>query len=117
LPQAILTSAQRSWVDRVLPHLSIAEHFAADRIITAEDVAHHSKATSRLPFQAAARALDLPYGSLIMVEDNSNNLKTAKELGMTTVLITHSHHVQPASHIDFYVPKAYDVFNLLPPRV
>lgn len=114
LPQAILTSALREWADQVVKHLDLHYHFPATHIIALEDAGYQSKALSRHPFDLASVALGLPLDVLMMVEDNANNLKMAKDLGLVTVLVTHGipPHAQ-ASHVDFVVNKAYDVFGLI----
>jgi FMN phosphatase YigB (HAD superfamily) len=113
IPQVILTSALRIWADAVVAHLTFDLHFPPDRIIALEESDYQSKSLSRLPFDLASKALGLPLETLVMVEDNINNLAMAKSLGLTTILITHGQPHDGAEHVDFVVNKAYDVFELI----
>ena len=113
IPQVVLTSAKREWASRVLERLALDAHFTGSRVVTLEDAGYESKAASRIPFDLAATAIGYPLSQLVMVEDNPNNLKMAKDLGMATVLVTHGAGAHDATHIDFVVNKAYDVFSLI----
>lgn len=114
IPQVILTSAHRDWARRVIERIRLDAHFPDQRVIVIEDSDYKYKSNSRIPFERAAEVIGLPVASLIMVEDNINNLVVAKELGMGTVLVTHGDvPAVPADHVDFIVNKAYDVFTLI----
>jgi phosphoglycolate phosphatase-like HAD superfamily hydrolase len=114
IPQALVTSALREWAEQVLAHLRLDLHFPADRIIALEDADYQSKALSLRPYELASAALKLPLEALVMVEDNVNNLKMAKDLGLATILVTHGDALpEHPVHVDFVVNKAYDVFDLI----
>ncbi len=114
MAMAILTSAHKKWAGPVLRHIGLDHLFPEERVIAYDDTSGELKSHSETPFRMAAAALNLPPAQLVMVEDTAANLIIAKELGMTTVLVTHGDtSVTPGAHIDFVVSKAYEVFSLM----
>jgi putative hydrolase of the HAD superfamily len=108
IPQVIATNASRTWANRVLNRLNIADIFAPHHIIAMEDVNYIPKARAPDAFQKAVDIMGVPPQNILVVEDMSRNLKTAKSLGMVTMLISPA----PSSenYIDHHVP---DVQKLL----
>ncbi len=84
LIKVVFTNSSREHATRVIDLLGIRHHF--DRIIDVRDVGYESKPQP----SAYQRACDL-LGALpeecVMVDDNTRNLRPAKALGMTTVLV------------------------------
>lgn len=115
-PIAILSSGICEWVVPTLEYLGYDRFFKTDRVITYNKTKGALKSTSEVPFLMAADALGLPVCDLVMVEDHVANLVVAKELGMTTVLITHGKATDPRDYpyIDYIVPKVYDIPAVLP---
>lgn len=116
---AIVTKSNMPWARRVLKQIDLEAAFP-EAFITAcadfiETQPEFSKAHSTLPYQ---HTLDrhgwLPQHT-VMVEDTQHNLKHAKALGLTTVLV---HSTEPQAEYTDYVfgtPEAFlDYFN--PPK-
>lgn len=86
LPQrkAIFTNGSTCHAGRVLAALGITDHFEAVFDIR---VADYLPKPYPEPYHAVLAALSVPAQNCIMVEDSRENLRTAKRLGMTTVLV------------------------------
>lgn len=86
LPQAkvIFTNSCRSHTDRVLDALGIADLF--DQVFDIR-VADYMPKPYLLPYHRVLGHLGLTGSQCIMVEDSVANLKPAKDLGMTTILV------------------------------
>ena len=86
LPQrkAVFTNGSRAHAERVLQALDIRGHF--EEIFDIR-VANYLPKPQRDPYQAILDRLALPARDCVLIEDSHANLKTAKELGMTTVLV------------------------------
>jgi putative hydrolase of the HAD superfamily len=86
LPQhkAVFTNGSTCHADRVLSALGIADQFASVFDIR---VADYLPKPYPEPYHAVLAALDVTARNCIMVEDSRENLRTAKRLGMTTVLV------------------------------
>ncbi len=110
----ILSSGARGWADPLLCHLKLDHFFDPRHVLTYHDTKGHLKATSPEPFQMIAERMIRPLNALVMIEDSSENLVIAHDLGMKTVLVTHGkvQNTTP-SHIDFTIDKAYHVFDLI----
>jgi len=111
LPHAIITNASRHWAHRALNHLGLRDFFPDDHIIPLEDSAFEPKARSRKPFEMACAKLNLKTADVLMVEDTARNLKVAKDMGMTTVLIHHGH--KPEAEQDFIDLEFSDTVSLM----
>lgn len=110
----VLTSAHKSWALPVLRHIGLDHLFPSTHIIAYNDTDGALKSGSEKPFRMAAEALSAKPEQLIMVEDTPANLVIARDLGMTTVLVTHGAQMkEKPSAVDFIVDKAYDVFHLI----
>jgi putative hydrolase of the HAD superfamily len=86
IPQekVIFTNASREHAERVLDQLGIRHHFA--RIIDVRDMDYESKPQPRA-YRRVCEILGVEPQECVLVEDNLRNLRPAKELGMTTILI------------------------------
>ncbi len=95
-------TAEHGW--RVLRALDVVEHF--DQVIGIEDVGWRNK-PRRDAFEDALSHLGAAGPECIMVEDSARNLRPAKELGLTTVLVD----AEPDEDgvVDFVVESVLDV--------
>lgn len=84
LPKAIFTNGSRNHAGRVLHHLGIADQFVDIFDIR---VANYLPKPFRDPYVSVLDRLGLSGPDCTMVEDSADNLKTAKALGMRTVLV------------------------------
>jgi putative hydrolase of the HAD superfamily len=86
LPQrkAVFTNGSTCHADRVLAALGIADQFETVFDIR---IADYLPKPYPQPYQAVLAALGVPPERCTMVEDSRDNLRTAKQLGMTTVLV------------------------------
>ncbi|MEE8391055.1 MAG: pyrimidine 5'-nucleotidase [Anaerolineae bacterium] len=106
LRKAIYTNgtAEHGW--RVLQTLEVADHF--ERVIGIEDVGLRNK-----PYLDAYEQMLALLGArgaeCIMVEDSARNLRPAKALGMTTVLVGAEPDEDEAGSVDFVVESVLDV--------
>jgi len=80
----VFTNGSRGHAERVLAALGLAEHF--EDIFDIRIAAYQPKPCPD-PYHGVLAALGLGADRCIMVEDSLDNLSTAKELGMTTVLV------------------------------
>ncbi len=102
-PKAILTNASTEHAHRVLTRLGVAHHFP---IIV--DIRAMNFETKPLPqaYDALLRRISVPAAECIIVEDSVRNLRLAKALGMTTLLVGDGHDPDPA--IDYRVDTILD---------
>ncbi len=86
LPQekVVFTNASREHAAKVLELLGISRHFA--RVVDVRDVQYVSKPQPEA-YQRICAILGVQPEECLIVEDNVRNLRPAKALGMTTVLI------------------------------
>ncbi len=86
LPQrkAVFTNGSSCHAERVLAALGIADQFEAVFDIR---VANYLPKPYPAPYQAVLAALGSAAADCAMIEDSRENLRTAKELGMATVLV------------------------------
>ena len=86
LPQrkAVFTNGSSCHAERVLDTLGIADRF--ERVFDIR-VANYLPKPFLEPYQAVLAALGIAADDCTMVEDSRDNLRTAKQLGMTTVLV------------------------------
>ncbi|MBN1135786.1 MAG: pyrimidine 5'-nucleotidase [Anaerolineae bacterium] len=89
IPQTkvVFTNSSREHATRVLALLGIRRHF--ERIIDIRDVGYESKPQATA-YQLACDLLGVLPEECVMVDDNTRNLRPAKALGMTTVLVLDS---------------------------
>lgn len=86
LPQrkAVFTNGSSAHAERVLQVLDIRSQFEAIFDIR---VAGYLPKPFHDPYRAVLDRIGLAAGDCVMIEDSSANLRTAKELGMATVLV------------------------------
>jgi putative hydrolase of the HAD superfamily len=86
LPQrkAVFTNGSAGHAERVLAALGIRDQFECVFDIR---VANYLPKPYPAPYQAVLTALGVTPQRCTMIEDSRENLRTAKELGMTTVLV------------------------------
>jgi putative hydrolase of the HAD superfamily len=82
--KVVFTNASREHAERVLDILGVAHHF--ERIVDVRDVAFESK-PQLAAYRRICEIIDIPPQECLLVEDNVRNLRPAKALGMTTVLV------------------------------
>ncbi|MFP4098298.1 MAG: HAD family hydrolase [Alphaproteobacteria bacterium] len=110
IPTAIATHGNLEWTAFTLEKTGIAALFDRETIVTKDDVPE-GKSVSTKMFEEALDRLGAPQTQdskkrgigYIMVEDTPKNLKNAKDLGMTTVLIS------PDFEPDADMPEYVDV--------
>jgi putative hydrolase of the HAD superfamily len=106
IPQdkVVFTNASREHAERVLALLGIEQRFS--RIVDVRDVAYQSK-----PQQAAYRRicalLDVEPQECVLVEDNARNLKPARKMGMTAILVGDGTHDQDIA--DYTIERIEDI--------
>ena len=94
IPQTkvVFTNSSREHATKVLDLLGIRHHF--DRIIDVRDVGYESK-PQLTAYQQACALLGILPEECVMVDDNTRNLRPAKALGMTTVLVVDGNGPSP----------------------
>jgi len=90
--KVVFTNSSREHAARVLDLLGIRHHF--DRIIDVRDVDYESK-PQPTAYQQACALLGILPEECVMVDDNTRNLRPAKALGMTTVLVVDGNGPSP----------------------
>lgn len=96
LPKAIATSSRRPFVDRVLAPFRLEHRF--EFILSSEDV-RNGKPDPEI-YLSAARRLDLPPSSMMVLEDSENGCRAAVAAGAFAVAVPgdHSrHHAFPGA--------------------
>jgi putative hydrolase of the HAD superfamily len=86
LPQrkVVFTNGSRQHAERVLAALGVADQFEA--LFDIRIAAYRPKPYPE-PYRRVVASLGLPASRCVMVEDSPENLRTAKALGMRTVLV------------------------------
>lgn len=84
----MLTHSNADWAGRAVDHIGLRPWFPENRILTWEKY-KASKASSVKGFEMAANMLEADPREITFGDDNLRNLKTAKEMGMTTVWASH----------------------------
>lgn len=107
--KVIFTNASREHARRVLDLLGIRHHF--ERIVDVRDIGYESK-----PHPAAYRRtchlLNVRPEECAIVEDSMRNLRPARALGMTTVLVAHDGaHTDDA--VDYCIQRIEEIGNVL----
>lgn len=113
LSHALITHGARDWAQRVLAHLGLTHHFAAENIFALEDMNFEKKHESERPFRAGLDVLRLPPERVVMMEDLVENLVIPHRLGMGTVWLHHGRvpDVIPA-HVDYACANAVDFMRM-----
>jgi len=80
----VFTNASREHAEAVLGRLGIRRHFS--RVVDVRDMNYESKPEPSA-YQRICEMLNVRPEECLLVEDNVRNLRPAKDLGMTTVLV------------------------------
>ncbi len=80
---AVATGSRRIEVERILTRLELAQCFQT--IVTAED--YHQAKPAPDPFLAAARGMDLPPASCLVIEDSPAGVTAAHAAGMPVLAV------------------------------
>jgi len=111
LPSYIFTNGSRCHVDRVVAALGLDGLFAD--VFDIRIAAYQPKPNSD-PYRQVLERLELSGDQCIMVEDQLQNLQTAKQFGMKTVLIGAEEPVMPeCSYVDAHLAKPAEIGTLL----
>lgn len=111
LPCYIFTNGSRCHVDRVVRALGLDGLFADVFDIR---IANYQPKPHPDPYHAVLKKLSLPGHQCVMVEDQQQNLMTAKELGMKTVLVGQPRESQVHSaYIDAHLNHSAEIDILL----
>jgi len=102
LRKAIYTNSSSEYAWRVLRTLGVAEYF--EQVIGIEEVGLRNK-PYRDAYEHMLALLGAQGSECIMVEDAARNLRPAKALGLTTVLVS----AEPDENVDFAVRSVLDV--------
>ncbi len=105
LPQrkVVFTNGSRDHALRVLDRLEITDQF--EQIFDIR-VARYLPKPYTAPYQKVLDSLALPASRCVMVEDSLANLRTAKELGMGTILVGET---GTAPYVDIQIRRAEQV--------
>jgi len=103
LRKVIFTNSSRDHSERVLNVLGIAGQF--EEIFDIR-VANYLPKPSPEPYHAVLEQIGLPAAACIMVEDSPDNLRTAKDLGMGTILVG---SLPGTPHVDVCIPSAGEI--------
>lgn len=103
----ILSNGPVHYVSSVVKHLNMAHYF--DELFGAECMDFHSK-PNILAFRTVLKKINKPIQQCIMIEDSVLNLKTAKQLGMKTIWLSHSLKKPP--YVDFKIRHIRELLTL-----
>jgi putative hydrolase of the HAD superfamily len=114
LPQrkVVFTNASREHAERVLDSLGVRRHF--DHIVDVRDISFESKPRISA-YRRVCQILDLRPEECMLVEDNIRNLRPAKELGMTTVLVGEDGEAD-GSVVDYTIARIEEIADILTRR-
>ena len=109
IPQekVVFTNASREHAERVLEALGIGRHFP--RIVDVRDMDYESK-PQPAAYRRICELLNARPAECLIVEDNIRNLRPAKALGMTTVLVD-GHN--PDSSVDYTIHRIEEIGTVM----
>lgn len=102
-PKAIFTNSDSAHSRRVLDCLELSGHF--DRIVDIRAMKFENKPRPGA-YEALLNAVGAPARQCLLIEDSLRNLRPAKELGMTTMLVGNGLDLDPA--VDYRVKTILD---------
>lgn len=105
--KAIFTNATQEHTQRVLEILGVAHHFC--RVFDIRFLEYISKPDERA-YHRVLEALEAHPEECVIIEDSVANLRPAKAMGMTTVLVDSSHHPPEA---DFTIASVHRLTDIL----
>jgi putative hydrolase of the HAD superfamily len=107
--KVVFTNASREHAEAVLELLGIRRHFV--QIVDVRDVDYESKPQA-VAYQRACQLLGVRPEECVLVEDNVRNLRPAKALGMTTVLVQHDSD-GPDEAVDYAIRRIEEIGDVL----
>ncbi len=111
LPSYVFTNGSRCHVDRVVTALGLEGLFTDIFDIR---IANYQPKPNPDPYRQVLTKLALSGEQCIMVEDQVQNLKTAKQFGMRTILVGGERAVvQKCSYVDAHLARPADIGPLL----
>ena len=105
--KAVFTNGSLCHADRVLAALGIEDMFETIYDIR---VANYRPKPFPDPYHAVLTHLEVTAEQCIMIEDNRDNLKTAKMLGMGTVLVGDG---ETPEYVDIHLPKTVEILDCI----
>lgn len=112
LHRILQTHGSRDWACRVLEHEKVRSFFPDRHIYALEDFGFNRKSDSTVSFDLVLKREGVAPEKAIMIDDFERNLFQAKNLGMTTVLVTNGKPFRPAPHIDFVVTSLREFLEI-----
>lgn len=111
VPQALATSSSYRLASRKLEHHDLFRLFQTT--VTGDQVQNGKPHPE--PFLLAAQRLDLPPENCLAFEDSVNGIKSAKQAGMTTVLVPDicPHDEESLARVDYQFPSLLEARELL----
>ncbi len=109
--KVIFTNASREHAVRVLDLLGIRHHF--ERIVDVRDIGYESK-PQPAAYRRICHLLNVRPEECAIVEDSVRNLRPAKAMGMTTVLVGDGRH-EPGDGVDYILPHIEEINHLFAP--
>jgi putative hydrolase of the HAD superfamily len=109
IAKCLFTNASRQHALNVSEVLGVREHFKC--IFALEDFDFISKPDPH-PYRVVLERLQAAGDECVFIEDSVRNLETAKQFGMTTVLVTDAAAPLPAG-IDFAIRRVHDLLDVL----
>lgn len=110
VPSYVFTNGSRCHADRVVAALGLEGVFSEIFDIR---IANYQPKPNPDPYQMVLQRLKLSGIDCLMVEDQAANLKTAKQFGMKTVLISQHHEPGFEQFIDAQVARPAEVAPLV----
>ncbi len=107
--KVVFTNASREHAERVLDLLGIRQRFS--QIVDVRDLAYRSKPQPDA-YQRICKLLQVQPEECLIVEDNVRNLRPAKALGMTTVLVWDGSGSADHS-VDYTIQRIEEIGELL----
>jgi putative hydrolase of the HAD superfamily len=108
IDKVIFTNAPRVYARRVIECLGLDEHF---RVVIDLEFHDYNGKPFREAYERVTTHLGLRPEECVLVEDTLRNLRVAKELGMTTVLVGPA--VERPDYVDHVVERPSEVTALL----
>lgn len=111
VPSYVFTNGSRCHVDRVVTALGLDGLFVDVFDIR---IAAYQPKPNPDPYRQVLERLQLPGEQCVMVEDQPQNLKTAKDFGMKTVLVANTADVdEQHSYVDATLARPAEIGSLL----
>jgi putative hydrolase of the HAD superfamily len=107
--KVIFTSAHRPHAQKVLSCLGVEQYFSSIFDISFTD---YVPKPNPEPYEKILTVLGVSAEKCLMIEDTAVNLRPAKKLGMTTVLVSPD-AVPVESHIDFQIADILEFRKIL----